>query len=67
MAKSRFGAPPPQTVRDNLEPQKATKDMSFKVTPNFHREFKTTAAAHGKRMNEVLVEAFELWKRENSH
>jgi len=36
--------------------------LNFKVAPEFHREFKTFAAQHGKKMVEVLHEAFALLK-----
>lgn len=68
MAKeSRFGAPPPteKDARGNTVPTKDKIDLSFKVPPEFRAEFKSTAALRGKKMNELLVEAFELWKKEN--
>jgi DNA primase len=42
---------------------KATKisDMSFKVDPEFHVRYKTTAAAAGLSMKELLEQSFQLW------
>jgi hypothetical protein len=39
--------------------------LNFKVSEDFHREFKTFAAQHGKKMVEVLQEAFALLKDAN--
>jgi len=39
------------------------KPLNFRVSLEFHREFKTYAAAHGKTMLEVLMEGFSLVKR----
>jgi hypothetical protein len=36
--------------------------LNFKVAHEFHREFKTFAAQHGKKMVEVLQEAFASLK-----
>jgi hypothetical protein len=36
--------------------------LNFKVSQDFHREFKTFAAQHSKKMVEVLQEAFALLK-----
>lgn len=36
--------------------------LNFKVPYEFHREFKTFAAQHGKKMVEVLQEAFTSLK-----
>lgn len=38
--------------------------MNFRVKEDFKRLFKSTAARHGLKMNELLVEAFDLWLRE---
>ena len=39
--------------------------LNFKVSQEFHREFKTFAAQHSKKMVEVLQEAFALLKDAN--
>jgi hypothetical protein len=39
--------------------------LNFKVPPEFHRDFKTFAAQHSKKMVEVLQEAFALLKQAN--
>ena len=36
--------------------------LNFKVSRDFHREFKTFAAQHGKSMVGILQEAFALLK-----
>jgi hypothetical protein len=39
--------------------------LNFKVSQDFHREFKMFAAQHSKKMVEVLQEAFALLKDAN--
>jgi hypothetical protein len=39
------------------------KDMSFKVDPDFHHLFKTTASSYRLSMKELLEESFELWRK----
>lgn len=39
--------------------------LNFKVPAEFHRDFKTFAAQHSKKMVEVLQEAFALLKESN--
>jgi hypothetical protein len=43
----------------------ALTPLNFKVPREFHREFKTFAAQHSKKMVEVLQEAFALLKGAN--
>ena len=38
------------------------KNLNFKVSPEFHRTFKSWAAGHDKSMTAVLIEAFELYQ-----
>ena len=38
--------------------------LNFRVKKEFKRLFKSTAAQNGLKMNELLVEAFDLWLRE---
>ena len=39
--------------------------LNFKVPQEFHRDFKTFAASHSKKMVEVLQEAFALLKEKH--
>lgn len=48
---------------DNMSAIK-TADMTFKMDPVWHKQFKGTAVAYGMTMKELLLEAFEAWKRE---
>lgn len=63
--KKGKGAPPAllQTVGnlDKPEPE-SYKPLNFKVSPDFHRDFKLYAAQHGLSMVEVLQQGFELVK-----
>lgn len=43
----------PLTVRDD----KATSPLCFKVSPEFHRQFKAYAASRGEAMIDVLLRA----------
>ena len=49
----------------NVEPISLTP-LNFRVPEDFHREFKTYAAQHGKKMVEVLQEAFSLRKQQDT-
>ncbi len=53
--KGQVGKPTPTSTPN--EP------LNFKMSPAFKREFKMAAVAHGLRLNELLVEAFEAWKK----
>jgi hypothetical protein len=39
------------------------KPLNFKVSPEFHREFKAYAAVHGVSMLDLLKEGFALVKQ----
>ncbi len=59
----RKGPPPgPAAAGDNLgrPAGAALKPLNFRVSPEFHREFKTFAATEGRSMVDVLHEAFDL-------
>jgi hypothetical protein len=56
-----------QTIQENLKPPAEAEGLeltplNFKVSRDFHREFKTFAAQHGKSMVGILQEAFALLK-----
>jgi len=60
--------PRPETVGGlaTLQPA-ALRPLNFKVPQEFHRDFKTFAAQHSKKMVEVLQEAFALLKEKYGH
>ncbi len=61
------GTPPvPTQVVHNLDRAEsgATKPLNFKVSPEFHREFKAYAAVHGVSMLDILKEGFALVKQQ---
>jgi hypothetical protein len=65
--KSRVAAvlaPPPEVTPRKI--YQLGEPMNFRVKDEFKRLFKSTAAQHGLKMNELLVDAFELWMREKS-
>lgn len=41
--------------------------LNFKVPANFRREFKTYAAQHNKKLNQLLYEAFAALKAKHAH
>jgi hypothetical protein len=49
-------------VRLDSSESAALTPLNFKVPHAFHRDFKTFAAQHSKKMVEVLQEAFALLK-----
>lgn len=56
--------PIPQTTApvDNLSrPNSGVQDLNFKVEPDFHRAFKTTATIKGMSMKELLEASFSIW------
>lgn len=59
-------AVPPAEVSAPAAPKvyQMGEPLNFRVKPEFKRRFKSTAAHHGLKMNELLVEAFDLWLRE---
>jgi hypothetical protein len=42
-----------------------TTPLNFKVPSEFRREFKTYAAQHNKKLNQLLYEAFAALKAQN--
>lgn len=70
--KAKLGARPAKTTiadqifaasiqpSDNMKEEKL-KDMSFKVSPEFHTQFKVVAARSNLSMRELLEESFRLW------
>lgn len=54
-----FDAAPAKTA-DNMKAVKP-KDLSFKVDPQFHYQFRNTAAKFDISMRRLLEEAFYAW------
>lgn len=52
--------------KPSVVPAATNEPLNFKMPPAFKREFKMAAVSRGMRMNELLVETFEAWKRERS-
>ena len=63
--KASRGAAP---ANGNEEPVKSTKatPLNFKVSADFRREFKTYAAQHNKKLNQLLYEAFAALKAKHA-
>lgn len=47
-----------QPHEDAIEP------LNFKIPARFRREFKTYAAAHGMKLNELLQRSFEAYRKQ---
>ena len=54
-------APRPSPKGDKAETA-LSMPLNFKVPADFRREFKTYAAQHDKKLNQLLVEAFAALK-----
>ncbi|MGB8061201.1 MAG: hypothetical protein WCF26_04850 [Candidatus Sulfotelmatobacter sp.] len=70
MVKRSLRKSAPQPFANVAEPIGASESavltpLNFKVPQAFHREFKTFAAQHSKKMVEVLQEAFALLKEKH--
>jgi hypothetical protein len=46
-------------------PSAGAMPLNFKVPSDFRREFKTYAAQHNKKLNQLLYEAFAALKAKN--
>lgn len=72
MARS---VPPTKTSKRSSRPvRKTTKPdaaratpLNFKVPADFRREFKTYAAQHNKKLNQLLYESFAALKAKHAH
>ena len=63
--KTTKGMPPPEQKPSNNLTKAASGSsvlMNFRVSPEFHREFKTYAAMHDISMVELLERCFEHYK-----
>jgi hypothetical protein len=60
MAKARKATKSAGPASGKAEPPESTKGMplNFKVSADFRRDFKTYAAQHNKKLNQLLYEAF---------
>lgn len=62
--KTALAKRPPRAAAESHDSTESAilSPLNFKVPHEFHREFKTFAAQHGKKMVEVLQEAFASLK-----
>lgn len=63
--KTTKGTPPPaERSSDNLTKAASNElvSINFKVSPEFHREFKTYAVQHDISMVELLQRCFDVYK-----
>ena len=55
----------PGRVADVGKPTETGRDpLNFRVSAAFRREFKTYAAAHDLKLNELLVKCFESYRKQ---
>lgn len=68
MAKARARAKKSDTQRvseRDVTPSSGSAPLNFKVPLDFRLEFKTYAAQHNKKLNQLLYEAFDALKAKN--
>ena len=57
----------PRATAKEADPEQAkTAPLNFKVSADFRREFKTYAAQHNKKLNQLLYEAFAALRATNA-
>ena len=71
MTKSRLERGPakrkrPAAETSAVEPVIKGAPLNFKVSADFRREFKTYAAQHNKKLNQLLYESFAALKANNA-
>jgi hypothetical protein len=55
----------PGRIKDAGKPPETGHDpLNFRVSGAFRREFKTYAAAHDLKLNELLVKSFECYRKQ---
>jgi hypothetical protein len=64
--KTPKGRPQPTTRKANMLNPTQGMPLNFKVPPDFRREFKTYAAQHNKKLNQLLYEAFAALKAKHA-
>jgi hypothetical protein len=47
---------------DNMKDERLAP-MTFNMPPDWHREFKATAAMNGISMKDLLIESFAAWQK----
>tara|TARA_B100001094_G_C18103287_1_gene756984 strand:+ start:784 stop:1038 length:255 start_codon:yes stop_codon:yes gene_type:complete len=57
------------TVSNHIQKASSSeyKSLNFKVTAEFSRDFRTFAASHDMKLNELLKECFELYCTKKGH
>jgi hypothetical protein len=68
MAKAQDGPKRSSPQRDPAHagaPSSGSAPLNFKVPLDFRLEFKTYAARHNKKLNQLLYEAFDALKAKN--
>lgn len=53
----------PQAGAESAESDRNDAPLNFRVSADFRREFKTYAAQHDLKLNELLRRAFDAYKR----
>jgi hypothetical protein len=65
MAKAKVRLEQPEIRQSDASSLPASTPLNFKVPLDFRREFKTYAAQHNKKLNQLLYEAFAALKARN--
>lgn len=62
IARLREYATRDQAADDLVKPNSDLQDLNFKVSPELHRAFKTTASLRKIAMKDLLEAAFRCWQ-----
>lgn len=63
---SRASSPGRRPVAAKPEEESGLAPLNFRVRASFRREFKTYAAQHDLKLNELLRLSFETYRRQNN-
>jgi len=55
---------PGRTAAASRKPEAGQDPLNFRVSPEFRREFKTYAAAHDLKLNQLLVLSFQSYRKQ---
>jgi len=61
---TRAAPPAPAPATKERSHDEALAPLNFKVPARFRREFKTYAAAHDMKLNELLQRSFEAYRQQ---
>ena len=63
---TRAAPAPAAPVAKDRPASEPIEPLNFKVPARFRREFKTYAASHGMKLNELLQRSFEAYRKQQN-